>query len=183
MSREEFLAALKKKLKGLPKEELASALSYYSEYLEEGSVEELGSVDEIAGQILDQCAINRLNSEDKGGSLKTLWIVLLAIFAAPVAIPLAVAFGAVILAVIVCIAAVLLSFGVCGVAFGLSGIFISVVGAVIVSAAPVNMLMVIGIGFMLAGMGVLLLVGTFYAGKVTLRLMAKLLGLIIKKRS
>lgn len=182
MSREEFLTVLENRLKRLPKEERVEAVSYYSEYLEEGSVEELGNPDVIARQIIDQCAIKSLDSKEKGSSLKTLWIVLLAVFAAPVAIPVAVAVGAVVLALMLTAGAVVISVAVCGAAFIAIGIYTAVIGIAILSAVNfINMLMVVGIGLILIGGGLLILIGIYYAAKLLIRQLARLLGKMVKR--
>lgn len=181
MDRTQFLAALEKRLKPLPKEERSEALSYYSEYLEEGSVEDLGSVDEIARQILDQCAVKSLDSGKKSGSLKTLWIVILSVFAAPIALPVAIALGAVMLAVFVAVFAVVLSVIISGVAVIVYGLALAYLAVTVLYVAPVNMLMTLGYAFLSLGGGTLLLIGTFYAAKFTIMLIAMLLRKLMKR--
>ena len=181
MDRTEFLAALEKRLKPLPKEERTEALNYYSEYLEEGSVEDLGSVDEVARQILDQCAVNSLSSGKKSGSLKTLWIVILSVFAAPIALPVAVALGAVILAVLVTVFSVVLAVVISGLAVIVYGFVLIYLAATVLYVAPVNMLMTLGYAFLSVGGGALILIGTFYAAKLTIRLIAMLLRKLMKR--
>lgn len=181
MNKEVFLKVLEKKLRILPKEERVQALEYYREYLEEGSVEELGSVDDVAKQIIDQCAIKTLENKEKHGSLKAFWIVLLAVFAAPVALPVAIAVGAVIFGVLVAVGAVILALLVSGIAVWLCGFLWIAIGIYIVSKSIVNAVMLIGLGLMSVGGGILVVMGIIYGSKALARLFTYLFGKKIKR--
>ena len=177
----EFLAALKKRLRALPKEEREAALSYYAEYLEEGSVEELGSVDEVARQILEQCAVDSLESKEKKGGLKTLWIVLLAVFAAPIALPILLALAVVILSLFIVIAAVALALAISGAAAVLAGFFAVILCFIALPHSLANGLMVAGAGLASAGLGILLFIGGWYAARGMIWLLSRMLGGIVKR--
>ena len=100
MNKHTFLKQLNKALKPLPKEDREDAILYYKEYFEEMGV---GDNDEISGQvaspkeaakeIITNCTKKHLeNKEPKGGiknHLTTIWMIILGIFAAPIAFPVA----------------------------------------------------------------------------------------------
>lgn len=178
---EKFLADLKKRLRALPKEEREAALNYYSEYLEEGSVEELGSVDEVARQILEQCAVNSLESTDKKGGLKTLWIVLLSVFAAPIALPLLLALAIVILALLIVFAAVVFAIAVSGGAVFLGGVVSFALCFVALPHSFVNGLMLAGSGLTMIGVGILLLIGSWCIAKAVVWVAARLLSIKVRR--
>lgn len=181
MTNNEYLAALKRQLKPLPKEERDEALKYYAEYLEEGSVEELGDVRETARQILDQCAIKSLDGKSKGSGVKTLWLVILAVFAAPLALPVAIALGTVMLAILITVFAVILAIIISVAAFILAGILLTCLSAVMLHAAPVNFIMTLGIGLIIAGAGLLVLIGSVYLTRGIAGLLARLFGKLLKR--
>ena len=177
----EFLKSLKKRLRALPKEEREAALSYYAEYLEEGSVEELGSVEEVARQILEQCAVDSLEKREKKGGFKTLWIVILAVFAAPMALPILIALAAVVLTLLITVAAVVFAIAISGAAMLLGGIITAAMCIIVLPHSIVNGLMVAGTGLAMTGIGILLLIGSWYAAKGMAWLLLKLLGRFVKR--
>lgn len=109
MNKSEFLAALKEKLEGLPQDVIDSSLEYYSEmiadYIDDGSTEEdavkvIGTVEQIADQILQDTPLPMLVKEKISlpRSLKT-WEIVLIVLGAPLWVPLLLACAAVALTV------------------------------------------------------------------------------------
>ena len=97
MNREEYMKLLKKQLRKLPKDDFEKAVAYYEEYFDEAgaenekqAIEDLGSPEEAAGQIIRDIAIN--NTKKPAGGMKkgmnAVWVGLLAVFAVPVALPM-----------------------------------------------------------------------------------------------
>lgn len=98
MNKKEFLRELRKKLKSLPENEKADAISYYEEYFEDAQMDdntdvlcELSSPSEIASQILSQYAVKELNSSTKPikKGISSIWFILLAVIVSPIAFPIA----------------------------------------------------------------------------------------------
>lgn len=89
MDKQEFLSKLRAKLSGLPQKDLEERLSFYSEMIddrieeglsEEDAVKELGTVDEVAGQIIADIPLSKLVKERiKPKRALNVWDVLLAI--------------------------------------------------------------------------------------------------------
>ena len=106
MTKKEFLATLKRKLRGLPYADIKERLSFYSEIIddkmEEGltegeAVSEIGDINEIAEQILGEVEVTA-----KGGKAPASpWQIVLFIIGAPVWLPLLISFYAVMWSVAV----------------------------------------------------------------------------------
>lgn len=101
MNRKEFMEALRKQLRYLPKEDREDAISYYEEYLMDLDVSEEEDITSIVGQpkevvqaILADCTEKHYEEQKEGGSAKKsgvmVWLVILGIFAAPFAFPVAI---------------------------------------------------------------------------------------------
>lgn len=169
MTRLEFLVRLREGLGKLPPEELESAVSYYVEYLDEAGpdqeqrvLEELGDPTRIAQQIVAEYMVRDLapapgqpQKKAKKQGLQAVWIAVLAIFASPVALPLAIAVAAVVFAVVVAVLAVVFSLLVAMAAVGLAGLVWMVAGFISLAFHPATGLFIIGNGMMVAGLGLL----------------------------
>ena len=100
MTRTVFMKELANRLKYLPKEDLRAALQYYEEYFDEAGaageqnvIAELKSPAHVAAKILSDYAVkeaNSVRSSTKSG-WRAFWFTILAICAAPVAVPLIIA--------------------------------------------------------------------------------------------
>lgn len=93
MNREEYMAALEKHLRKLPRDERENALVYYNEYFDDAEPEnedrvigELGSPAKLAAQLRSEYALKGNEQEKK--KMPVVLIVILSIFAAPIALPL-----------------------------------------------------------------------------------------------
>ena len=105
MNKQEFLGALKKRLSGLPKDEIEERLAFYAEMIddrtedgrtEEEAVAEIGGADEIAAQIIADIPLTRLVKEriKPKRRLKT-WEIVLIVLGSPIWLSLAIAAAAV----------------------------------------------------------------------------------------
>lgn len=132
MTKVDYLAKLDKYLRKLPKEDYQEAMDYFSEYFEEAGpkneaqvIAELGTPKEAAQDIISRLLDEKIIDQEQTpkNRVSMVWLAILAILAAPVALPLALfLFLAIItiLALGVAAIAVVLSFGV---AFLTSGIY------------------------------------------------------------
>ena len=128
MSKQEFLAKLKKKLSAYPSKDVEERLGFYSEMIddrmEEGlsetdAVQAVGSIDTILGQIVAE--MPNQTSNKKYRKLRTWEIVLLAI-GSPIWLSLILSATAIVLSVYVSIWAVVLSLWAIELAFGATAI-------------------------------------------------------------
>ena len=121
MNKKKFLTALKKRLYKLPYREIRERISFYSEIIddrieegltEEEAVADVGSVEEIAKQILSDSNYN--------GDIKTRkkavspWQIVLLIVGSPVWLPILIAIFAVIWSIVITLWAVEIPFFIIG---------------------------------------------------------------------
>ena len=83
MRKKEFLSALRRKLKGLPKREIEERISFYGEMIddrvEEGfsekeAVAKMGNIDKISRQILKESHVSRSKRKRKPWEIALFWI-------------------------------------------------------------------------------------------------------------
>lgn len=112
MNRADYMKSLEHGLKRLPKEDYDRAISYFEEYFEEAgpdnekqAIEDLGSPALAADQIIRDFAVENAEKPTKNvkRSFSAVWVGILAVFAAPVGLPLAFAAAALGLAFILVI--------------------------------------------------------------------------------
>lgn len=107
MNKQEFLSQLRERLTGLPEPEREERLDFYSEMIndrrgegvsEEMAVTGLGTVDEIAAQILEETPLTKLVRERIRPKRKLrAWEILLLTLGSPVWLPLLLASAAVVI--------------------------------------------------------------------------------------
>ncbi len=171
MNKKEFLADLEKRLKYVSEEDRTDAIEYYSEYLcdmnvsdEEDVCEKIGKPKEIAANILTECTekmIAEKKESKKGNAGKIILLIFVIIFSIPVLIPLAI----VIITVLFTILTIALSFIVAGIG--------SAVG-VLFAKGIVQKMVCLGATFILWALAVLLLVGVYELGRLSILLIIKL---------
>lgn len=124
MTKDSFLAELENKLRHLPEIERREAMEYYREYFEEAGkdreqevIAELKSPSHIASKILAEFATKEMNAtftakktktkKQKSGSrgLKVFGFMLLALFAAPIAVPVLIAVVALVFGIFIALIA------------------------------------------------------------------------------
>ena len=113
MRKHEFLSALKRKLKGLPKRDVEERISFYSEMIddrieegfsEEEAVAKIGNVDHISKQILSEARVPKSKRKRKPWEIALLWI------GSPLWISLALAALAIVISLYASLWAVVVSF-------------------------------------------------------------------------
>lgn len=193
MNKTEFLEQLRRKLKNLPPDEANEALSYYEEYFsdagpenEAATIAELGSPAEVAAGIISDYAIKDVSGDgDKkstGSSLSVIWIVILGIFASPIALPLAIAAVAVIMALLISVFAVFLSLAASAIALIASGLFALICGAIVMFQSFASGIFFIGTGLVTIALGGALGLFIIWLTKITVRGIALLGARLLKKR-
>lgn len=170
MSKSEFLARLRKGLKGLPKTDIEERLAFYSEIIddkmedglaEETAVLQIGTAEEIVAQIIADTPLTTLLKEkiNHRKRLKTWEIVLLSA-GSPIWFPLLIALIAVIFSLYISIWAVIVS---------LWAVFVSVVASTlgcimsgvgfICFGEKLSGIALISVGFICAGLSIFLSFG------------------------
>ncbi|MGL4737832.1 MAG: DUF1700 domain-containing protein [Cellulosilyticaceae bacterium] len=170
MNRETFIRELRLKIARLPQEELEAAIAYYEEYFDEAGpeyeaeiIKELGSPPQIAKQIMGEHVLREAEQKPMSPkkSLGAVWIVILAIFASPIAFPLAIAFVAVLFALGVTVVSLLFAGVVTVAALGIGFVVAIVASFTTLFIHPATGVFMIGTALTLGGIA--LLVGLLLA--------------------
>jgi len=190
MNRIEFIEELKKKLRKLPYDEIKEAVDYYEGYFDDAGVEneqavltELGSPSAVASQIIAAFAVKEADAEGSSKkSWRTSWLVILALFASPIAVPIALSVGLVALALIITLSAVLVSFFAVAIAGGVGGLACVIAGLFISLQSIPTTLLYVGVGLMLAGIGAAVFISTMKLSKMCFSWLTKKIGGFILRR-
>jgi len=130
VNRTEYMNALEKRLRILPKENFNEAMDYFTEYFEDAgpereqqAIQDLGSPDTAAEQIITNMAIHKASVPQKGlrRNMNALWIGILAVCAVPIALPFALMLLCVLIMFLLCILMVLAALAMAAFAFLICG--------------------------------------------------------------
>lgn len=190
MNRVEFISELRSKLKRLPKDEIEDALNYYNEYFDEAGIEDeqqvmesLGSPCDIASQILADYSLKDMslkpNSTKKG--ISAVWFAILAVFAAPIALPLTIAIFLTVGAIGVAVIAIIIAFLLTMIAMGGAGIVAVISGLVVIFKDIPTALIFIGGGIVVVGIDALIFIPITYLANKGFRFIANTTNKILNK--
>lgn len=207
MTRQEYMEQLKKYLKRLPKEDYENAIEYFSEYFDEAGpqkeqqvMKELGEPKEAARELLlnllqesvenDQDIVEEkaaVQPEAASGGKKRspgkiILLAILVLCASPVSLALLVGVLAVLLAVVVTATAVIFSLGITSIAATAGGIVTVGFGATLILKSAAAACMMIGGGFLMAGIGILAGVLTIYICKWCANGIGRLVNRFVRKK-
>jgi len=121
MNKTEFLSQLEYKLRVLPASERQDALEYYEGYLsdaenEAAAIAELGSPGEVAAMIFANYVAKEPDPTTRTrGGVKTALMIIFAIFAVPIGLPLVIGIAAAAFGLFIALLSVVFSVGVVGV--------------------------------------------------------------------
>jgi len=190
-SREQYMNELKHALRRLPKEDFDAACAYFEEYFDEAgtenellAMEDLGSPRQAARELIVSLAVKNSREPartDVKKGFSSVWVGILAVFAAPIALPLAFAAVLVVASLGLSVFLILLSVALCGAAAVLCGILSVVAGAIYLFQAPGDALANIGMGLMCLGVGVILIPAIYDLSRKVLKGLIGLLGKLVKK--
>lgn len=190
MNREDYLAELGKYLHKLPSEEQKSAMEYYREYTEELETNgedieaKLGTPKDVANTILGEAALRRMDNPEKGikSRMDGFWLGVLAIFALPIGLPLALAIVCLAFAVLIAVLAVLFALIVTAFAVGLGGALSVLASIGIWLEAPMTGLTFTGAGIFLIGLGILAVLITIKLWALAFRLISRMFRNILERK-
>lgn len=185
MSKQEFLAQLRKGLSGLPKDDIEGRLAFYNEMIddrmeeglsEEEAVSAVGSVDEIVAQVVAEIPLARVAKERiKPKRRMQAWEVVLLVLGSPIWLSLLITAFAVIFSLYVVLWSVVISLW--AVFASLIGCAIGCIAAGIGVAVGINSLTgvaMIGAGIVCAGLSIFMFYGCKAATKGSAVLTKKL---------
>ena len=191
MTKADYMKTLAYSLRHLPKEEFEQAMDYIEEYFaeagsehEQQAIEDLGSPDEAAKTLIMNLAAKNVEEPPKTvkHSFKAVWIGLIALCAAPIALPLAFCLICVIAALIfaiLCVLGGILLSAFCVLAAAVIG-FIG--GIALLFSSFANGIATLGFSLLCAGGGVLFLFIAFQFCKWFLQKIVQFLGKLMKKK-
>lgn len=168
MNRNEYMLELEAALRRLPKEEREEALSYFREYFEDAGpekeaevIEELGDPKAAASQILKDVAIKRLEEPKAAAKkgLSTIWIVILALCAAPLGLPLLLVVFVLGLTAVIVLFAIFLSLFITGVSLAAAGLVSAAAGFYFLPSQAANGIFILGTALCETGIGLFLILG------------------------
>ena len=204
MTKNEFLGALRLRLSGLSESDIEEHISFYSEMIddriedgasEEDAVRGIGSVDDIAAQIIADVPLTKIAKERiKPKRRLRVWEIVLLAVGSPIWLSLGIAAFAVILSLYVVIWALIISLwavfvSLVACALGLTAAGIAMIGGpsafagVIVTASESHVfsgIALIGVGLVCAGLGIFLFFACNAATKGAI-LLTKKIALGVKK--
>ena len=194
MTREKYMAKLKKYLRKLPKQDYEDAIEYFNEYFsdtdEEGQqklMEELGTPKEAAADLMCNLLDRKLQEqetdiEEKKSKKGIITLSVLAILSTPVTVPLFIALLAVLFAVAICVVCVIFSDFIAAFGVLLIGGKLLLRGLVSFPYSLSGALTVTGCGLFGIGCAILLYILGIYLCKWTGMLLVKLAQVLAGKR-
>jgi len=190
MNRHGFIRELKTKLRNLPAGEVANAAAYYEEYFDDAGTEneqsviaELGSPSGVASRIIAEFAIKKV---DEGGGttkagLDAIWLVLLGIFASPIALPLAITIVAVFFALVITIFAILIVLAATALALVFGGIVTLVASVILLFSDFATGMLFIGAALLMIVCGLILFLAISYLSKIAITRIAKSMAKTLRR--
>ena len=186
MTRNDFLAALRASLSGLPEEDIRKSLEYYDEMIsdrtedgctEEAAVEALGSVEEVSSQILMQTPLPKL-VKAKVRTRQSLrgWEIALLVLGSPLWLPLILTALILFLTVYIVIWAVIISLYAVVFSLAVSALACIAAAVYLIITGPLPQgILVLGGSLICAGAAILLFLGFNQVTKGLLLLSKKIL--------
>ena len=160
-----YIEDLAENLIGLPEEERQEALFYYEAYIYEGhltdaqAVAELGTPKNLARRLLADYYVGdekEVSFENTKSPFKLARVIILALFASPILIPVMIAFLAIIFAVLVIFISLVLTVLVFIGSIGIAGVISGIGGILILTQSVLGGLFYISCGITLIGLVMIL---------------------------
>lgn len=176
MSKEDYIYALRDCLSNIyiSNDEANSAINYYAEYLEDAfdnggqegvdqAIKELGTPKKLASKIIADVNVKRMDGNFSELKVKekasSNWLLILAIFSAPIWSPIALALAIVSVVLIFVICVVIFSLMFSGACMALAGVASVIGGILVIVDSYATALYISGVGLVVLGLGILLMLG------------------------
>lgn len=193
MNKKQFLAGIREKLTGLPQNDIDKSIGFYDEMIqdrmedgltEEKAVEALGSMEEIAAQILTEISLPKnQNSERKKSKQFKAWEIVLIFLGFPIWIPLLLAALAIILSFYICIWSVIMSFYAANFSIAAAAVFGFIYSFVPLFSGDMHKFaFLFGESLICAGLAVLIFLGLYKVTKTAVIISKQVILKIIKCR-
>lgn len=189
MTRKDYMTTLSQKLRRLPNEDYIKAMAYFEEYFddaglenEQQAIEDLGSPATAANELIMNLAVKNTQEPPKTvkSGLSAVWIGILGVCAAPIALPLALTIPILIFSLMIVVFALVLSFLITAVALGASGIFGIFLSCIVLFSSFADGVANLGYSLILLSTGFAAAFGGCIFCRWFLRKLSKTLGRITK---
>lgn len=190
MNKEQYMKELKKRLRKLPKSEFERAIEYYEEYFadagpehEQEAISNLGTPEEAANGIIREFAIANANKPANGvkNIFHAIWIGILAVCAAPVALPVMLIWLLVLMVLIIAIIVTVLAIACATISLILTGPISIWGGCSLLTQSFPAALICLGYGLVSIGLGLLLGYLVWNLGKKLVNWLIKMFGKAAEK--
>jgi uncharacterized membrane protein len=193
MNRSEFFMKLEQGLSRVSREERDAALDYYNEYFDDAGpeneqkvIEELGSPAQIAARIKADSAVKQLQADTRPSMKKgisAVWLVILAILAAPIALPLAIGAAALAIGLLAALIGIVIALIACVAAFFIGGIVVIAAGIAVMATSIPTAIFSVGVGLLVLGVSILIGILVVLAARGIFGSVAKSMNTQLKKTS
>jgi uncharacterized membrane protein len=171
MNKLEFTEALRAKIAGLPEKDIDERIAFYCEMIddriedglsEEEAIEDIGSVEDIAAQIISEIPLSKIVKNHLEPKRKmAAWEIALIIVSFPIWLPLIAAIFAIVISIYAALWSVVVSIWAVFASFVGSGVGGILAGTVVAITASIpSGLFLIFAGILLAGLSILLFFGS-----------------------
>lgn len=190
MNKSEYIEQLKKHLRSLPKEDFQKAIEYYEEFFSDAGVEnemqvieDLGTPEFAAKQIITNLAINNTKEQPKDvrKGFSAVWVGILAICAAPIALPFALCAAMLVIMLFLTIIMLLFSFFLVGAVFIICGAVSMICGIAMLTTSIPIVLSCLGLGLSSIGFGMAVCLGMFRLCQMFMKSTIRFCGHLAKK--
>lgn len=181
-NKKEFLRELRRETQLLPFDEQEELVSYYEEYIEEAGMSELKSPKDIAKTALEDYAISDkpINTPKEG--INKVWIIILAIFAAPFLLPFVLPLLVLVVVVLPILAlSVIIAIGLPAIVFLGLGIGIFLLSFPLLFTDLLTGVYFMGMGIGMTGVGVIFTLAAWFVIKKTIILCIRFISFILSK--
>jgi uncharacterized membrane protein len=190
MTTDQYLTSLRRELRRLPSDDREKAMEYFEEYFEEAgggrevqAMEDLGTPKEAAAQIIRDMALRHAQepNENVRKGMSAVWVGILAVCAAPIALPMLSMVAALLLSYIVILLCLIISAYLLAASFLIFMPFITF-GALLLAVTDFpSSLCTLGAGLLMAGAGVYLISGTTKFGNILIKHSLRIINRLIRK--
>ena len=181
MNKTDFLARLLKNIRYLPIEEKEAAFVYYSELFEEDlNMAKTLDPEEVARNIVGDYAKKESKNSKEG--LSKILIIILSIFAAPMALPMIIVVASPIFVLSVVVATVIFKIVITSSVFLLTGLFSVFRSFMFMPTSFFDFAFVLSSGITFIGIGLMLLPFSLHILKITTRKFQSIFSRILKRK-
>jgi len=189
MNKTQYLGELAYRLRRLPGEERENVLTYYQEYFDEAgegneqqAIAELGAPAKVASQILGKYAMKGFDEQSPRRRVRSIWFILLALFSAPITLPLAIAAFAIIVALLAVVLSVLIALAATSFGVTAYGAVAAIAGLLLIFHQFATTVLFVGFGMVCVGAGLALGHATLWISRESLRGVARLSAFLLYRR-